>query len=141
MISSSNQNILSNEVKKYLAFLQFEKRLSSNTISSYWFDLKHYSEYLELECKISRFSKITYKILRLYIKNLSSYSFSVNDEISASSLNRKISCIKGFHKHLSPETMKDSYYLQWLVYYNQYHHKQPLELLSHLIFYKNHMLG
>ncbi|MDC1050930.1 tyrosine recombinase, partial [Candidatus Marinimicrobia bacterium] len=41
-----------------------------------------------------------YKILRQYIKKLSSYSFSVNDEISASSLNRKISCIKGFHKHL-----------------------------------------
>ena len=30
-----------NELRRYLAFLQFEKKLSINTINSYWLDLKY----------------------------------------------------------------------------------------------------
>ena len=49
-----------NEVKKYLAFLQFEKKLSRNTVESYWLDLKHYTEYLINESKLKKFKKKIY---------------------------------------------------------------------------------
>ena len=91
---------MQNEVKKYLAFLQFEKRLSINTINSYWLDLKHYLEYIEIDCKLSSFSDINNKIFRDYVKNISYFSYSENISIATSSLNRKISSIKGFHKYL-----------------------------------------
>ena len=99
-MSLNNKNNMQNEVKKYLAFLQFEKRLSINTINSYWLDLKHYLEHIEIDCKLLKFSDINNKILRDYIKNISYFSYSEDILISASSLNRKISSIKGFHKYL-----------------------------------------
>ena len=91
---------MQNEVKKYLAFLQFEKRLSINTINSYWLDLKNYLEYICIDCKFCKFSDIDNKLIRDYIKNISYFSFNQDISISASSLNRKISSIKGFHKYL-----------------------------------------
>ena len=41
-----NNNKLDNYAKKYLLYLQFEKRLSKNTIEAYWSDLKTYINYL-----------------------------------------------------------------------------------------------
>ena len=35
-----NDNLLDQYAKKYLVLLQFEKRLSKNTIEAYWNDLK-----------------------------------------------------------------------------------------------------
>jgi len=99
-MSLRNKTTMQNEVKKYLAFLQFEKRLSINTINSYWLDLKHYLQYIEIDCKLSKFSDINNRLLRDYIKNISYFSYSEDISISASSLNRKISSIKGFHKYL-----------------------------------------
>ena len=61
-----------NEVKKYLAFLQFEKKLSRNTVESYWLDLKHYTEHLINESKIKSFKKITTLAIRDYISIISS---------------------------------------------------------------------
>ena len=89
-----------NEVKKYLAFLQFEKKLSRNTIESYWLDLKHYTEHLINESKIINFKKITTSAIRDYISIISSYSYNTDEKLSNTSLNRKISSIKGFHKYL-----------------------------------------
>ena len=40
-------NNLYNEAKLYLAYLQFERKLSNNTINSYWLDLKYYIKYLK----------------------------------------------------------------------------------------------
>ena len=39
---NQKNNILHNDIKKYLAFLQYEKNLSTNTINAYWLDLKSY---------------------------------------------------------------------------------------------------
>ena len=89
-----------NEVKKYLAYLQFEKKLSTNTIDSYWLDLKHYVEYLNIEQKITNFFNIKAINLRDYISEISKYSYSSQEKLSSASLNRKLSSLKGFHKHL-----------------------------------------
>ena len=96
----NNNIIMLNEVKKYLAFLQFEKKLSRNTIESYWLDLKHYTEHLINESKIKSFKKITTLAIRDYISIISRYSYNTDEKLSNSSLNRKISSIKGFHKYL-----------------------------------------
>ena len=89
-----------NEVKKYLAYLQFEKKLSINTTDSYWLDLKHYVEYLNIEQKIMNFNDIKVSNLRDYISEISKYSYSSQEKLSSASLNRKFSSLKGFHKHL-----------------------------------------
>ena len=96
----NNNLIMLNEVKKYLAFLQFEKKLSRNTVESYWLDLKHYTEHLINESKIKSFKKITTLAIRDYISIISRYSYNIDEKLSNTSLNRKISSIKGFHKYL-----------------------------------------
>ena len=89
-----------NEVKKYLAFLQFEKKLSANTTKSYWLDLKHYIEYLMNESKINNFHNISTLLIRKYMSTITKYSYNSNEKLYNTSLNRKISSIKGFHKYL-----------------------------------------
>ena len=44
--NKNNDNLLDQYAKKYLLFLQFEKKLSKNTIEAYWGDLKRYINYL-----------------------------------------------------------------------------------------------
>ena len=48
-------NSLLNEVKKYLAHLQFERNMSINTTESYYLDLKYYIEYLVFDKDIISF--------------------------------------------------------------------------------------
>ena len=44
-----NKSNLHNEIKLYLAYLQFERKLSINTINAYWLDIKSFIENSELE--------------------------------------------------------------------------------------------
>ena len=99
-MKKNNKYSMLNEVKKYLAFLQFEKKLSPNTIESYWLDLKHYIEYLIIEHNINIYDHIKISSIRKYITNISKYSYNTDEKLSNSSLNRKLSSIKGFHKFL-----------------------------------------
>jgi len=91
-------NILLNEVKKYLSFLQFEKKLSINTVNSYWFDLKMYISYLIDKYRIESFQSIGHKHIKDYIQNI--YKFKNNTSYGNASINRTISSIKNFHKYL-----------------------------------------
>ena len=90
-------NTISNDVKKYLAFLQFEKKLSNNTITSYFNDLEFYVKYIISKFKVSKYEQIKTKHISEYISSFSELS---GDRIKASSINRFISSIKGFHKYL-----------------------------------------
>ena len=90
--NNMNHNIL-NEVKRFLVFLQFERRLSKNTIDSYWLDLKSYSEYLNFELETSNCNSIKLDHIKNYIKSISILSYNT-------SLNRKLSSLKTFHKYL-----------------------------------------
>ena len=91
-------NNLLNEVKKYLAYLQFERNMSVNTTESYYHDLKYYIEYLYYDKEILCLSKVKSITIKSYINQLSKYSYASN--YSHSSINRKISSLKGFHKYL-----------------------------------------
>ena len=56
-------NLLYNDIKLYLAYLQFERKLSTNTINSYWLDLKSYINYMLEIYDITDFNHIK----RVYI--------------------------------------------------------------------------
>jgi integrase/recombinase XerD len=91
-------NSLLNEVKKYLAYLQFERNMSINTTESYYLDLKYYIEYLVFDKHIISISKINASVVKSYIKNITKYNYE--NSYSNSSINRKISSLKSFHKYL-----------------------------------------
>lgn len=91
-------NSLLNEVKKYLAHLQFERNMSINTTDSYYLDLKYYIEYLVFDKNINSLTKINDSIIKSYIKTITKFDYGNN--YSNSSINRKISSLKSFHKYL-----------------------------------------
>ena len=82
-----------NELKRFLVYLQFERKLSSNTIESYWLDLKYYIDFLVIELNTKKFNRITLSDINKYVNSISKYSYS-------SSMNRKLSSLKTFHKYL-----------------------------------------
>ena len=96
-MKSTFENIILNDVKKYLAFLQFERNLATNTINSYWMDIKYYIKYILSRYKLDKYSAIKQKHLTEYISTLSQLS---GNQIQSSTINRAISSIKGFHKYL-----------------------------------------
>ena len=92
-----NNTNLYNEIKKYLAFLQFERKLSANTINAYWHDLKMFADYMILTFETENFSKINSKYIKTYLETLNDYS---NSSKKSSSISRTISSIKNFYKYL-----------------------------------------
>ena len=95
-------NNLQNEVKKYLAHLQFERNLSDNTLNSYWIDLKKFFEFIEFNFSIRNITEIKKNHIETYIQNIQVYIDKKNKEIDKkkSSINRSISSIKSFYKYL-----------------------------------------
>jgi len=95
---NKNYNILLNEVKKYLAYLQFERNMSVNTTESYYLDLKDFIDYIFFNKKIKNFKNLKTKNIQSYLTDISKYNFTKT--YSTSSINRKISSLKGFQKYL-----------------------------------------
>ena len=82
---------LLNQVKTYLAYLQYERKLSSNTIKSYLFDLNHFIEFLVDNYKIKTISSVKNKHIKEYIKSLNTYTYhNIVFEKENSSINRAI---------------------------------------------------
>ena len=81
---------LYNDGKKYLAFLQFERKLSSNTILSYWADLKSFFDYIANSYNIEKLSEIKSDHINRYIKSLDKYIDKQNNAVvkKSSSINR-----------------------------------------------------
>ena len=100
-MNNNNNNkfldIILNDCKKYLSFLQFERNLSINTINSYWLDLKYYIIYIIDKNNIKSYNSIKSKHISDYISSLSKLS---SNSIESSTINRVISSIKGFHKYM-----------------------------------------
>ena len=80
--------------KKFLLFIQFDLRLSKNTVSSYRNDLNKYLYFLKSKHNIDDINSIKYKDIREYISHLT------KDKQKSSSINRNISSIKKFHLYL-----------------------------------------
>ncbi|WP_103665168.1 site-specific tyrosine recombinase XerD [Gracilimonas amylolytica] len=81
------------ELDLYLQFIKLEKGLSKNSVVSYKNDLERYFVYLTAEKRIQDLSGVTLGHIEDFLNYL------VDDELlSASSLARNISSIRGFHE-------------------------------------------
>ena len=87
--------------KRYLLYLQFERRLEVNTINSYWYDLEKYIKYLVENLNISNLDKVKKTDINSFLSSLIYYkNFNNNIKYAESSVSRYISSIKGFHYYL-----------------------------------------
>ena len=81
-------------VEKFLKYLQFEKRYSLHTITSYSTDLSQFQQFLSKEYKVNNVNDIHHKLIRSWI------SVILESGLSARSVNRKITTLKSFFRYL-----------------------------------------
>ncbi len=79
-------------IKSFLNYLQFEKRVSPNTITAYQNDLLQFSDFLEKTYPDELIEKAPYGIIRSWIIEL------VEHDIDPRSVNRKMACLRSFYK-------------------------------------------
>ena len=84
---------MKNEIEEYIGFVTFERRLSKNTILSYKRDLDKYYDFLNKK-NIRKVENITTQDIEEYLKYLN------NNKYSITSIARKLTTIKNFHKYL-----------------------------------------
>ena len=83
--------------EKFLHYLQHEKRYSVHTIKSYETDLQQFILFLASEFQIKSAKKVNFQFVRSWIANL------LNNNISARSVNRKITTLKTYFRFLMKE--------------------------------------
>ena len=86
---------------KYISHLEFERRLSLNTVNSYLSDLTKYINFLKNDTTILNINRIDRLTIRYFIKKIA----NKNDQTQSDSLNNKsiarlYSSIRGFHQYL-----------------------------------------
>ncbi|HOX82355.1 MAG TPA: tyrosine-type recombinase/integrase [Chryseolinea sp.] len=85
-------------IKSFLNYLQFEKRLSPNTLEAYQNDLCQFSDFLQKTFPDESIEKASYSIIRAWIVDL------VDHEVDPRSINRKMACLRSFFKfHMKKE--------------------------------------
>ena len=109
-------NPLSSSVNEYISHLQFERRLSDNTIKAYSWDLNRYIKFLSIEINIKSPSQIKYRHIEKYLKSIFIQEKGSNKEKypKSSSLNRFISSIRSFHQFLYYSGMTTNNHAQLL---------------------------
>jgi integrase/recombinase XerC len=81
-------------VDAFLSYIQFEKRYSDHTLSSYRNDLHQFSAYLSHTYQLNSPLEATYPIVRSWILVL------VENKLDPRSVNRKIVCLRSYYKFL-----------------------------------------
>ena len=88
------------ELELYLQFIKLEKGLTNNSVVSYKNDLERYLKYIRADKKIQSLDGVTLSHIEEFL------NFLVDEELlSASSLARNISSIRGFHEFAVVEGM------------------------------------
>lgn len=85
---------MTNNINSFRDYLQHEKNYSLHTIAAYIKDLEFFSDFLKSDFDSEKLENVNYSIIRSWIVYL------VGQEISNSSINRKISSLKSFYKFL-----------------------------------------
>ena len=86
--------------KRYLLYLQLERRLEANTINSRWYDLEKYINFLK-DNKVSNYKMVDLKHINSFISTLKFYAkYNRKNIYTSSTINRYISSIKNFHYYL-----------------------------------------
>lgn len=80
--------------KSFLDYLKLEKNYSKHTLVAYHKDLKDFLEYASTEFEFTDIDKVSYAIIRSWIVKL------VDDGLSNTTINRKISSLRTYYKFL-----------------------------------------
>lgn len=83
--------------EKFLHYLLHEKRYSAHTIKSYETDLQQFILFLADEFQVSSAKNVNFQLIRTWIATL------LNNNISARSVNRKITTLKTYFRFLMNE--------------------------------------
>jgi integrase/recombinase XerC len=86
------KNCLS-EIQSFIDYLKFEKRYSAHTIRSYHDDLVQFCSFLDKQFGSIKLKEISQSFVRSWLASLK------DDDITARTLNRKISTLKSFFKY------------------------------------------
>ena len=92
---------MNKEICEYLDYLKYQRNYSLYTIENYSSDILEYMEYLDREGL--NYKKIVYSDLRFYLMYLKE-----EKEDNNSSIDRKLSALRGFYKYLANEGYVDS---------------------------------
>lgn len=85
------------QLNDFKLYLQVNKHLSINSINSYMTDLLKYIEWLKKKYEVRSLTDISSEMVKKYIQMLKKGGFE------SSSISRKISAIKAFHKYISTD--------------------------------------
>jgi len=88
---------IDDNICQYLRYLEFERRLSINTIRSYEYDLKIFLSFLSSE-KNKSLLNVTTKIIEKFISNL--LKKQKYGKMKINSINRSISSLRAFYQYL-----------------------------------------
>ena len=96
---------LSPGVNLFLKYLQFEKRTSKHTLISYRTDLLQFEDYLKRTYEVGEAESALHGMIRSWLIELtdSGDSSSSSSGYQASSVNRKIACLRSLYKFLLRE--------------------------------------
>jgi len=83
-----------NNLKAFQDYLQLEKHYSLHTVNAYINDLIFFKEFLIENFDTEKLEDVNYSMIRSWIVSM------VDNDISNSSVNRKISSLKSFYKFL-----------------------------------------
>jgi integrase/recombinase XerC len=81
-------------IDSFLKYLQFEKRVSTNTLLAYRNDLAQFQDFLSKNFQENNTHDADYGLIRAWIVQL------VESGISSQSVNRKIASLRSYYKHL-----------------------------------------
>ena len=87
---------------EYLSHLQFERRLSNNTLYAYNLDLKKYTHFLFSELHLTSIDSIKASHIENFVKDLNNAGTmdTKSDLKKSSTIHRLFSTIRGFHQYL-----------------------------------------
>jgi integrase/recombinase XerC len=80
--------------ERFLDYITFEKRYSSNTITAYQTDLEQFAAYVLAEFGIEGIEKADHQVIRSWVVSL------MEAGVKARSVNRKITTLKSFYRFL-----------------------------------------
>jgi len=83
-----------NSIQSFIDYLKYQKRYSAHTIRSYHDDLVQFFDYLELHFGKVLLGEISHNYIRSWLASMKEKS------ITSKTINRKISTLKSFFKHL-----------------------------------------
>ena len=85
--------------ERFLHFLEHEKRYSVHTLKSYSTDLEQFIQFLSSEFQVNTVKDVNFQFVRSWIARL------LSNNISARSVNRKITTLKTYFRFLLQENM------------------------------------